>query len=222
MATGGAGTLYKSYTADSTDSGAQIWMCPYCVGSGYAMGFRQGAELTSLEQRWVATRTKDFCGPVDTISWATARRSSTPKANGPRVAAPRWRRRRRAALHPGQRAHGGVACRARAVLLRHHAPDPGNQQGHDGGLPQRAAFLRAVPHSRGRTSPRSPSRLTARSLHLGGTPAAGSDMRRMTTTGLFAAETAGAIPTNSSGAAAPRASSPRGAVAYMEGPIHRP
>lgn len=66
--TGGAGTLYKSYTADSTDCGAQIWMCPYCVGSGYAMGFRKGAELTSLEQRWVATRTKDFCGPVDTIS----------------------------------------------------------------------------------------------------------------------------------------------------------
>ncbi len=70
VSTGGAGTLYKSYTADSTDSGAQIWMCPYCVGSGYAMGLRQGAELTSLEQRWVATRTKDFCGPVDTISVA--------------------------------------------------------------------------------------------------------------------------------------------------------
>lgn len=68
VATGGAGTLYKSYTADSTDSGAQIWMCPYCVGTGYALGLREGAELTSLEQRWVATRTKDFCGPVDTIS----------------------------------------------------------------------------------------------------------------------------------------------------------
>ena len=68
VATGGAGTLYKSYTADSTDCGAQIWMCPYCGGSGYAIGYRQGAELTSLEQRWVATRTKDFCGPVDTIS----------------------------------------------------------------------------------------------------------------------------------------------------------
>ena len=26
VSTGGAGTLYKSYTADSTDSGAQIWM----------------------------------------------------------------------------------------------------------------------------------------------------------------------------------------------------
>ena len=68
VSTGGAGTLYKSYTADSTDSGAQIWMCPYCVGTGYVIGFRQGAELTSLEQRWVATRTTDFCGPVDTIS----------------------------------------------------------------------------------------------------------------------------------------------------------
>lgn len=70
ISTGGAGTLYKSYTADSSDCGAQIWMCPYCVGTGYAIGFRQGAELTSLEQRWVATRTKDFCGPVDTISQA--------------------------------------------------------------------------------------------------------------------------------------------------------
>lgn len=66
--TGGAGTLYKSYTADSTDCGHQVWMCPYCVGTGYAIGFRQGAELTSLEQRWVATRSKDFCGPIDTIS----------------------------------------------------------------------------------------------------------------------------------------------------------
>lgn len=68
VSTGGAGTLYKSYTADTTQSGAQIWMCPYCVGTGYALGLRAGAELTSLEQRWVATRTKDFCGPVDTIS----------------------------------------------------------------------------------------------------------------------------------------------------------
>ncbi len=68
LSAGGAGTLYKSYTADSTSCGAQIWMCPYCVGSGYALGFRKGAELTSMEQRWVATRSKDFCGPIDTIS----------------------------------------------------------------------------------------------------------------------------------------------------------
>lgn len=32
------------------------------------MGIRAGGEMTSLEQRWVAIRTKDFCGPVDTLA----------------------------------------------------------------------------------------------------------------------------------------------------------
>lgn len=41
---------------------------PLLRGPRLRHGYRQGAELTSLEQRWVATRTKDFCGPVDTIS----------------------------------------------------------------------------------------------------------------------------------------------------------
>ena len=68
VATGGACGLYKSYTADATSSHHQTWMCPYCVGTGYAIGIRQGAEMTSMEQRWVATRSKDFCGPIDTIS----------------------------------------------------------------------------------------------------------------------------------------------------------
>ena len=67
-ATGGACGLYKSYTSDATMSHHQTWMCPYNVGTGYAVGIREGAEMTSMEQRWVATRTKDFCGPVDTIS----------------------------------------------------------------------------------------------------------------------------------------------------------
>ena len=67
-ATGGACGLYKSYTSDATTSHHQTWMCPYNVGTGYAVGIREGAEMTSMEQRWVATRTKDFCGPVDTIS----------------------------------------------------------------------------------------------------------------------------------------------------------
>lgn len=83
ISAGGAGTLYKSYTADSTSCGAQIWMCPYCVGSGYALGFRQGAELTSMEQRWVATRSKDFCGPIDTISVGYG--SAIVNAKGQRV-----------------------------------------------------------------------------------------------------------------------------------------
>lgn len=68
VSTGGACGLYKSYTSDGTASHHQTWMCPFNVGTGYAMGLRKGAEFTSMEQRWVAARTKDFCGPVDTVS----------------------------------------------------------------------------------------------------------------------------------------------------------
>ena len=68
VATGGACGLYKSYTSDATASHHQTWMCPFNVGTGYAIGLRKGAEFTSMEQRWVAARTKDYCGPVDTVS----------------------------------------------------------------------------------------------------------------------------------------------------------
>ncbi len=70
VSTGGACGLYKSYTSDGTSSHQMTWMCPFNVGSGYAIGLRKGAEFTSMEQRWVAARTKDFCGPVDTVSVA--------------------------------------------------------------------------------------------------------------------------------------------------------
>ena len=83
VATGGACGLYKSYTSDATSSHHQTWMCPYNVGSGYAIGIRQGAEMTSMEQRWVATRTKDFCGPVDTIS--VGYKSAVINAKGDRI-----------------------------------------------------------------------------------------------------------------------------------------
>jgi len=68
VSTGGACGLYKSYTSDAASSHHQTWMSPFNVGTGYAVGIRQGAEMTTMEQRWVATRTKDHCGPVDTIS----------------------------------------------------------------------------------------------------------------------------------------------------------
>ncbi|MGO9613394.1 MAG: adenylyl-sulfate reductase subunit alpha [Dissulfurispiraceae bacterium] len=68
VSTGGAAGLYRSATADGTTSHHQMWMCPFNVGTGYAMGSRAGAELTLMEQRWCAARVKDFCGPVDTIS----------------------------------------------------------------------------------------------------------------------------------------------------------
>lgn len=83
VSTGGACGLYKSYTSDATNSHHQTWMCPFNVGSGYAMGIRQGAELTSMEQRWVAARTKDFCGPVDTIS--VGYKSLITNAKGERI-----------------------------------------------------------------------------------------------------------------------------------------
>jgi len=68
MATGGAGGLYKPYTNDGNDSHHQIWYSPFNVGTGYAMGIRAGAEMTTFEMRWCAVRTKDFNGPIDTIS----------------------------------------------------------------------------------------------------------------------------------------------------------
>ena len=68
VATGGAAGIYKPYQNDGQDSHHQLWYCPYNVGTGYAMGIRQGVEMTTFEMRWCATRTKDFNGPIDTIA----------------------------------------------------------------------------------------------------------------------------------------------------------
>ena len=68
MAAGGASGLYKPYTNDGNDCHHQLWYCPFDVGSGYALGIRKGAEMTTFEMRWAAVRTKDFNGPIDTIS----------------------------------------------------------------------------------------------------------------------------------------------------------
>jgi len=68
IATGGAAGLYKTYQNDGIDSHHQLWYCPFNTGTGYAMGIRAGAEMTTFEMRWCATRTKDFNGPIDTIS----------------------------------------------------------------------------------------------------------------------------------------------------------
>lgn len=68
VAAGGSGGLYKPYTNDGNDCHHQIWYSPFNVGTGYAMGIRKGAEMTSFEMRWCAVRTKDFNGPIDTIS----------------------------------------------------------------------------------------------------------------------------------------------------------
>lgn len=70
VSTGGACGIYKSPVTDYSSAHHMTWMSPFNVGTGYAVGIRAGTEMTALEQRWIATRTKDFCGPVDTISVA--------------------------------------------------------------------------------------------------------------------------------------------------------
>lgn len=78
VATGGAAGLYKPYQNDGNNSHHQLWYCPFNVGTGYAIGIRAGTEMTTFEMRWCATRTKDFNGPIDTISVGY----KTPMING--------------------------------------------------------------------------------------------------------------------------------------------
>ncbi len=88
VATGGAGGLYKPYTNDGNDSHHQIWYCPFNVGTGYAMGIRAGAEMTTFEMRWCAVRTKDFNGPIDTIS--VGYNAAMVNARGEKILAERY------------------------------------------------------------------------------------------------------------------------------------
>jgi adenylylsulfate reductase subunit A len=222
VSTGGAGTLYKSYTADSTDSGAQIWMCPYCVGSGYAMGFREGAELTSLEQRWVATRSKDFCGPIDTISVGYG--APIINARGERImsryehlggdAAPRYIRAN-APMEEWLAGRGPCYCdtthltsEAGAAMMRDYLNE----------RPSFVLFLAA----RGQDVTREPVEIYGSDPYiLGGHTGGGYwvDMQRMTTIpGLFAAgETAGGNPNKFvGGCCAEGKLAARGAVAYIK------
>lgn len=223
MATGGAGTLYKSYTADSTDSGAQIWMCPYCVGTGYAMGFRQGAELTSLEQRWVATRTKDFCGPVDTISVGYG--APIINARGEKVmsrhealggdAAPRYIRAN-APMEEWLAGRGPCYCDT-----THLSPEKTKAMLEDY-LNERPSFVLFLA-SRGQNPDREPIEIYGSDPYILGGHAGGGfwvDMERMTTIpGLFAAgETAGGNPNKFvGGCCAEGKLAARGAVAYLRG-----
>lgn len=88
VATGGAGGLYKPYTNDGNDCHHQIWYSPFNVGSGYAMGIRAGAEMTTFEMRWCAVRTKDFNGPIDTIS--VGYKADMVNARGEKILAERY------------------------------------------------------------------------------------------------------------------------------------
>ncbi len=66
VATGGASGIYKPY--NTGEARHLMWYCPWNVGTGYAMGIRIGAEMTSFENRFIALRVKDVHAPTGTIA----------------------------------------------------------------------------------------------------------------------------------------------------------
>ncbi|MCH3963202.1 MAG: adenylyl-sulfate reductase subunit alpha [Clostridium sp.] len=65
-AAGGASGLYKPNNPGFSKH--KMWYSPFNTGSGYAMGIRAGAEMTSFEMRFIALRCKDTIAPTGTIA----------------------------------------------------------------------------------------------------------------------------------------------------------
>lgn len=65
-ATGGASGLYKPNNPGF--SRHKMWYPPFNTGAGYGMGIRAGAEMTTLEMRFIALRCKDTIAPTGTIA----------------------------------------------------------------------------------------------------------------------------------------------------------
>lgn len=65
-AAGGASGIYKPNNPGF--SRHKMWYSPFNTGSGYAMGIRAGAEMTTFEMRFIALRCKDTIAPTGTIA----------------------------------------------------------------------------------------------------------------------------------------------------------
>ena len=65
-ATGGAAGLYRPNHPGAARH--SMWYPPFNTGSGYAMGLRAGAEMTSFEMRFIALRCKDTIAPTGTLA----------------------------------------------------------------------------------------------------------------------------------------------------------
>ena len=66
VCTGGAAGLYRP---PNPVSAAHLgWYSPFNTGAGYALGIRAGAEMTSLEMRYIALRTKGILCPTGTLA----------------------------------------------------------------------------------------------------------------------------------------------------------
>lgn len=66
MATGGAAGLYRPNNPGF--SRHKMWYSPFNTGAGYAMGLTAGAEMTTMEMRFIALRCKDTIAPTGTIA----------------------------------------------------------------------------------------------------------------------------------------------------------
>jgi adenylylsulfate reductase subunit A len=64
--TGGAAGLYPPCNQGLARH--RTWYPPFNAGSGYAMGIRAGAEMTSFEMRFVPLRVKDVLAPTGTVA----------------------------------------------------------------------------------------------------------------------------------------------------------
>lgn len=65
-ATGGAAGLYRPNNPGSARH--KLWYPPHNTGAGLAMGLRAGAEMTTLEMRFIALRIKDVLAPTGTLA----------------------------------------------------------------------------------------------------------------------------------------------------------
>lgn len=65
-ATGGAAGLYRPNNPGF--SRHKLWYPPFNTGAGYAMGLKAGAEMTTLEMRFIALRCQDTIAPTGTIA----------------------------------------------------------------------------------------------------------------------------------------------------------
>ncbi|MDR1085549.1 MAG: adenylyl-sulfate reductase subunit alpha [Deltaproteobacteria bacterium] len=66
IATGGAAGLYRPPNPGLTNH--RLWYSPFNTGGGLAMGIKAGAEMTTLEMRFVALRCRDTFAPTGTLA----------------------------------------------------------------------------------------------------------------------------------------------------------
>ncbi|MDR1079811.1 MAG: FAD-dependent oxidoreductase, partial [Deltaproteobacteria bacterium] len=66
FATGGAAGIYRPNNPGP--SGHKMWYPPFNTGGGWAMGIWAGAEMTTLEMRFVALRLQDTAAPTGTLA----------------------------------------------------------------------------------------------------------------------------------------------------------